>query len=118
MAYLKEILSMLFLKKMYLEMKTYSQDRFVRVLKSTKGSGVKYKAFFVVGGHRARFKLYMVHTTQTIQPSSIRLFKYRSSWLLPPATMNFDIWALDVIQAYLQSTEDLSRDVFLNVLHF
>lgn len=47
--------------------------RFVLAIKPTSGSGMKYKARFVVGGHRDRLKRLMTQTSQTIQPASNRL---------------------------------------------
>lgn len=82
--------------------------RFVMTIKSTVDGSIKHKARFVVGGHRDKLKQFMVHSSQTLQPQSIRL-------LLALATaFGFDIWTSDVTQAYLQSSLPLARDLFLN----
>lgn len=82
--------------------------RFVLALKSTVVGTVKHKARFLIGGHRDKLKFYMVHSSQTLQPASIRLL------LALETFFGFEIWTADVTQAYLQSTIPLSRDLFLN----
>ncbi len=47
--------------------------RFVLTIKSTDDGQAKHKARYVIGGHRDRFKDFMVHSTTTLQPQSIRL---------------------------------------------
>ena len=81
--------------------------RFVLGIKSNADGQIKYKARYVIGGHRDKLKHYMVHGAQTVQPSSIRLL------LALASSMNFEVWSSDVKLAYLQSTEPLERRVFI-----
>lgn len=75
--------------------------------KSSESGDKTYNARFVVGRHRDKLKRLMVHTSQTTQPSSIRL-------LLAIAIMqDFEIWISDARQVYLQSSEVLSRSIFI-----
>lgn len=64
--------------------------RFVLSIKSAQDGSQRYKARFVIGGNRDKLKRLMVHSSQTLQPSSIRLT------LTLALIHNFDIWTLDV----------------------
>ena len=77
--------------------------RFALAIKSNADEEIKYKARYVIGVHRDRLKHYMVHGAQTLQASPARLL------LVFAAAHDFEVWASDVKQAYLQSTKPLER---------
>lgn len=81
--------------------------RFVLAIKSKLDGKIKFKARFVVGGHRDKLKEFMVHSSQTLQPQSIRIL------LAIAVLFGFDIWTADVRQAYLQSAIALQRDIYI-----
>eukprot|EP00171_Calliarthron_tuberculosum_P023324 IDg23324t1 len=47
--------------------------RLILAIKSTEDGQIKFKARYVIGGHRDKMKNLMVHSAITLQPSSIRL---------------------------------------------
>ena len=79
--------------------------RFVLAIKSTEEGQEKYKARFVMGGHRDKVKNLLVHNLCTLQPQSIRTL------LAIALCRGYGIWTADVTQAYLESTDPLLRDI-------
>ena len=84
--------------------------RFVLALKSGLTIKPKNKARAVLGGHLDKLKELMVHITQTIQPSSIRLLSAIAEMF------GWELWLSDVCQSYLQANKPLGRLLYvLNV---
>ena len=81
--------------------------RFVLVIKTSAEGATRYKARYVIGGHRDRLKLYIVHDSQTVHASSVRIV------VCLAAIFGFEIWSSDVKLAYLQSSEPMTRRVFI-----
>eukprot|EP00171_Calliarthron_tuberculosum_P007692 IDg7692t1 len=81
--------------------------RYVFAIESTEDGKVKFKALYVIGRHRDKLKNIKVHSSVTVQPSSIRLV------LSFAALLDFDVWTSDVTQAYLQSSALLMHDEYI-----
>ena len=82
--------------------------RFVLAIKSKADDKIKHKTRQVIGGHCDRLKQFLVHGAKSLQASSDRLF------LATAAMFRFDVWFCDVKLAYLQSSEPLTRRVFIS----
>ena len=81
--------------------------RFVCTLKNKGTDREKPKARYVAQGHRDKEKPYIVHNITTLRQSSVKIVVSTS------AVMNFRIFSHDVTQAYLQSDDELSREIYL-----
>lgn len=82
--------------------------RFVLTLKNFGTKEEKAKARYVAQGHKDREKAFMVHDLSTLHQSSIRLI------LSVAAIYGFNIFSHDVTQAYLQSKDPFSRELYLD----
>lgn len=83
-------------------------SRFVLAIKSKKDGNEVLKARFVIGGHRDRWRNSLVHVSNNVRQSSVRML------LALASILGFDVWTMDVRQAYLQSLCSLLRDVYVN----
>lgn len=81
--------------------------RFVLAIKSTEDGKSKLKYRYVIGGHRDKFKDFIVHSSKTLQTCYIRFL------LEIESGDEFIIWTANVRPAYLPLSEQLLRDVFI-----
>ena len=80
--------------------------RFVLAIKNPDTDEVIYKARFVVQGHKDKDKDLLIHDSPTISVSSIRIL------IAIAGIFGFRIWSTYIIQAYLQSSSPLLRDIY------
>ena len=81
--------------------------RFVLAIKDAGTNKERWKARFVVQGHREKLKTSLVHDSPTARQNSTRLIVGLAS------AFGFRIFSTDVTQAYLQSADSLMRDVYV-----
>lgn len=82
-------------------------SRFVLAIKHKKNGQDIFRARFVVGGHKDRDNGHIVHSATNLKQTSIRLL------LALASIFGFELYSLDVTQAYLQSASQLRRKIFI-----
>ena len=83
------------------------RGRFVLTIKDVGTDKQRRKARYVVQGYRDRMKTSLVHDTSTAKQSSVKILVGIS------AIYGFRIFSIDVTQAYLQSSENLKREIYV-----
>ena len=81
--------------------------RYVLAMESKTDGSIKFKARYVVGGHKDVLKHYLIHGAHTLWTQSVRLM------IELTAILGFCVWSTDVKLAYLQSAEPLQRCIFI-----
>ena len=81
--------------------------RFVLAIKDSGTNKEVWKARYVLQGHKDKMKRSFVHDTSTARQFSVKLLVGLA------ALFDFRLFSTDFTQAYLQSTEELSRDVYV-----
>ena len=81
--------------------------RFVLSIKQSDDDKEVQKARFALGGHLDREKSSLVHIYTTLRHCSVRIL------IALAVILGFDVWSSDVTQAYLQSAQNLKRNVFV-----
>jgi hypothetical protein len=80
--------------------------RFVLTIKDNNNTTV-YKARYVMQGYADQDKPFLVHDVANTRPHSIRLI------VALAAIFHFPLVSHDIVQAYLQSSEAMRREIFL-----
>ena len=75
--------------------------RFVLVIKSKNLGEIRFKARYVIGGHKDIMKDCLIHGAQAFQACSVCFFA------LIAGIFCFEVWSTDVKLACLQSAEPL-----------
>ena len=81
--------------------------RFILAIKQPGTPNERYKARFVVQGHKDREKNYIIHTSKTVRHKNIRIMM-----TITASKKGHKIWLQDVTQAYIQGY-DLQREVYI-----
>ena len=81
--------------------------RMVKVIKRVNTADASAKARFVAQGNTDKAKAFVVHNLSALRQSSTKILVSTS------AVLGFRIFSHDVNQAYLQSKDKLSREVFV-----
>ena len=81
--------------------------RFVLTLKEYDTHNETPKALYVVQGHKDKDKEFLVHNTTNLHQRSIRIIVSFA------AVRGYRIFSHDVRQAYLQSEEQLTREIYV-----
>lgn len=64
---------MVILREEFLPNGNVLPGRFVLAIKSNIDGSIKYKARYVIRGHKERMKNFILHTSTILQPQSVRL---------------------------------------------
>lgn len=82
--------------------------RFILSIKDERTSGEVWKARFVAQGRKDNMKQFLEHSKSGARQQSKKLLDGMA------AIFEFRLFATDVAQAYLQSSERIMRDVYVN----
>lgn len=82
-------------------------SRSVLALKHSKDRTKIYRARFVVGGHKDCERENVVHRAKMLNQSPVRMLPAIAS------IFGFNMYTINVTQAYLQSAEKLQRKIYI-----
>jgi Reverse transcriptase (RNA-dependent DNA polymerase) len=89
-------------------MQTFLRGRFVLTIKDSGTVNDIFKTRYVAHGFNDIAKAHLIYDSPVSKPESTRII------LSLAAILGFRITSSDVTQAYIQSTHNLTRDVFIN----